>query len=91
MLSRPAPATQVTPGKHRHLPLSHAFAIRLCVEAVEELFLAAGASSLDENSPIQRHWRDVHAVAQHVANNFDTNLGAWGERALGIGDGLRFG
>jgi alkylation response protein AidB-like acyl-CoA dehydrogenase len=69
----------------------HAFAIRLCVEAVEELFLAAGASSLDESSPIQRHWRDVHAVAQHVANNLDTNLGAWGERALGIGDGLRFG
>lgn len=69
----------------------HAFAIRLCVEAVEDLFLAAGASSLDENSPIQRHWRDVHAVAQHVANNFDSNLGAWGERALGLGDGLRFG
>jgi 3-hydroxy-9,10-secoandrosta-1,3,5(10)-triene-9,17-dione monooxygenase len=69
----------------------HAFAIKLCVEAVEELFLAAGASSLDESSPIQRHWRDVHAVAQHVANNFDTNLGAWGERALGVGDGLRFG
>ncbi len=69
----------------------HAFAIRLCVEAVEDLFLAAGASSLDEGSPIQRHWRDVHAVAQHVANNLDTNLGAWGEWALGLGDGLRFG
>jgi alkylation response protein AidB-like acyl-CoA dehydrogenase len=69
----------------------HAFGIRLCVEAVEELFLAAGASALDENSPIQRHWRDVHAVAEHVANNLDTNLGAWGEWALGLGDGLRFG
>ena len=69
----------------------HAFAIRLCVEAVEDLFLAAGANSLDEGSPIQRHWRDVHAVAQHVANNLDTNLGAWGEWALGLGDGLRFG
>ena len=69
----------------------HAFGIRLCVEAVEDLFLAAGASSLDESSPIQRHWRDVHAVAQHVANNFDSNLSAWGERALGLGDGLRFG
>lgn len=69
----------------------HAFGVRLCVEAVEDLFLAAGASSLDESSPIQRHWRDVHAVAQHVANNFDSNLGAWGDRALGLGDGLQFG
>ena len=69
----------------------HAFGISLCVEAVEDLFRAAGASSLDESSPIQRHWRDVHAVAQHVANNLDSNLGAWGERALGLGDGLRFG
>jgi 3-hydroxy-9,10-secoandrosta-1,3,5(10)-triene-9,17-dione monooxygenase len=69
----------------------HAFGVRLCVEAVEDLFLAAGASSLDESSPIQRNWRDVHAVAQHVANNFDSNLGAWGDRALALGDGLRFG
>jgi len=68
-----------------------AFGVRLCVEAVEDLFLAAGASSLDESSPIQRHWRDVHAIAQHVANNLDSNLSAWGERALGLGDGLRFG
>jgi len=61
------------------------------VEAVEELFLAAGASSLDEGLPLQRYWRDVHGVAQHLANHLDRNVGAWGERALGLGDGLRFG
>ncbi|HEX3963428.1 MAG TPA: acyl-CoA dehydrogenase family protein [Trebonia sp.] len=69
----------------------YAFAVRLCVEAVEELFLAAGASTLDESSVIQRCWRDVHAVAQHQANNLDVALRSWGERALGLGDGLRFG
>jgi len=69
----------------------NAFSVRLCVEAVEDLFLAAGASMLDESSPLQRHWRDVHAVAQHVANSLDMNLRAWGERALGLNDGLRFG
>jgi 3-hydroxy-9,10-secoandrosta-1,3,5(10)-triene-9,17-dione monooxygenase len=68
----------------------YAFAVRLCVEAVEELFLAAGASSLDEGSPIQRHWRDVHGVAQHIANNLDVGLRSWGEYALGLGDGLSF-
>ncbi|TDB97313.1 acyl-CoA dehydrogenase family protein [Actinomadura sp. 7K534] len=69
----------------------NAFSVRLCVEAVEELFVNAGASMLDESSPLQRHWRDVHAVAQHMANNLDMNLRAWGERALGLNDGLRFG
>jgi 3-hydroxy-9,10-secoandrosta-1,3,5(10)-triene-9,17-dione monooxygenase len=69
----------------------YAFAVRLCVEAVEELFLAAGASTLDESSVIQRCWRDVHAVAQHQANNLDVALRSWGERAVGLGDGLRFG
>jgi len=69
----------------------YAFAVRLCVEAVEELFLAAGASALDESSVIQRCWRDVHAVAQHQANGLDVALRSWGERALGLGDGLRFG
>ncbi len=69
----------------------YAFGVRLCVEAVEDLFLGAGASSLDEDSPIQRNWRDVHAVAQHVGNNLDRNMLAWGEGTLGFGDGLRFG
>lgn len=81
----------VAPATRARGRRDYAFSVRLCVEAVEELFLAAGASSLDENSPIQRHWRDVHGVAQHIANNLDANLRAWGERALGLGDGLRFG
>ncbi|MCO5998059.1 acyl-CoA dehydrogenase family protein [Actinoallomurus rhizosphaericola] len=69
----------------------NAFSVGLCVEAVEDLFRGAGASALDENSPLQRNWRDVHAVAQHVANSLDMNLRAWGERAVGLSDGLRFG
>lgn len=68
----------------------YVFSVRLCVEATEDMFLAAGASTLDESSPIQRCWRDVHAVSQHIANNLDTGLGSWGERVLGLGDGLRF-
>jgi 3-hydroxy-9,10-secoandrosta-1,3,5(10)-triene-9,17-dione monooxygenase len=82
---------RATPSALARARRDNAFSVRLCVEAVEELFLAAGASTLDENSPIQRHWRDVHAVAQHVANGLDMNLRAWGERALGLSDGLRFG
>jgi 3-hydroxy-9,10-secoandrosta-1,3,5(10)-triene-9,17-dione monooxygenase len=80
-----------TPATLARCRRDNAFSVRLCVEAVEDLFLSAGASTLDENSPLQRHWRDVHAVAQHAANNLDMNLRAWGERALGLNDGLRLG
>jgi 3-hydroxy-9,10-secoandrosta-1,3,5(10)-triene-9,17-dione monooxygenase len=81
----------VAPATRARGRRDYAFSVRLCVEAVEDLFLAAGAGSLDESSPIQRNWRDVHGVAQHVANNLDRNVGAWGERALGLSDGLSFG
>lgn len=68
----------------------YSFALQLCVDGVEELFLASGASALDERSPIQRCWRDVHAVAQHAVNNIDTGYRSWAERTLGLGDGLGF-
>lgn len=67
-----------------------AFATRLCVEAVEKLFLASGASGLADANPIQRHWRDVHGVAAHAMLNLDGNLAGWGRYGLGVSDGLDF-
>lgn len=66
------------------------FAVRQAVQAVEDVFLASGASSLSTRSPIQRHWRDVHGVAQHAMFDYERSLSAWGRRTLGITDGLDF-
>lgn len=66
------------------------FAVRQAVEAVEDVFLASGASSLSTSSPIQRHWRDIHGVAQHAMFDYERSLSAWGRRALGLTDGLDF-
>lgn len=67
-----------------------AVSVRMCVEAVESIFLASGASSLAQSSAIQRHWRDVHAVAQHAMFEYERSVSAWGRRRLGVDDGLTF-
>ncbi|MFF0636099.1 acyl-CoA dehydrogenase family protein [Nocardia sp. NPDC004151] len=67
-----------------------AFVVRLCVNAVESVFLASGASSLAESNVIQRHWRDVHAIAQHAMFEYERSVSAWGRRRLGVDDGLTF-
>lgn len=35
-------------------------------QAVDRLFALTGARGLTESLPIQRHWRDFHAIAHHV-------------------------
>lgn len=48
-----------------------AFAVRLCATAVDRLFEAAGGSALDQAEPLQRLWRDVHAVRSHAVLTWD--------------------
>lgn len=44
---------------------AHTF-VRLAVGAVDMVFSLAGASALYSTSPLQRCFRDIHAVGQHV-------------------------
>jgi alkylation response protein AidB-like acyl-CoA dehydrogenase len=43
------------------------FAAKQAVTAVDILMAGAGASSIDVEVPIQRHWRDIHAAASHIS------------------------
>jgi 3-hydroxy-9,10-secoandrosta-1,3,5(10)-triene-9,17-dione monooxygenase len=52
-----------------------------CVQAVRRLVERLGASSLVAGNPLQRHWRDVQAMAAHR----DV---AWNEAMLASGDAL---
>jgi 3-hydroxy-9,10-secoandrosta-1,3,5(10)-triene-9,17-dione monooxygenase len=61
-----------------------AFATSLCVRAVDRLTLAVGAHGIADDSPIQRAWRDVHAVANHTGNNWDLQAVPWARDALGL-------
>src|SRR5579875_197452 len=62
----------------------YAFATRLCVDAVELLFLSSGGGSLYASSDLQRFWRDVHGVAQHAALNYDAAVSGFGRHVRGL-------
>lgn len=61
-----------------------AYTARLCVEVVERLFLASGGSANYETHPLQRYWRDVHAMAAHAGLNFDASGENFGRMELGL-------
>ncbi len=60
------------------------FATRLCVEAVDQLLPVLGARGLVAGHRMQRIWRDIHTVAQHIALTWDVQGGIYGAVALGL-------
>jgi hypothetical protein len=40
--------------------------LKLLQSAVDRLFDHSGAHGLDGNHPLQRHWRDLHAIGHHA-------------------------
>jgi len=61
-----------------------AFSVNLCTDAVSLLFTASGARSLFTSGPLQRQFRDAHAVNSHLAFNFDAAGTNYGRVALGL-------
>lgn len=60
-----------------------AYAVQLCSEAVDTLHTVAGANGIYDGYPIQRMFRDAHALAGHFSFAFDAHGSAWGLVALG--------
>jgi 3-hydroxy-9,10-secoandrosta-1,3,5(10)-triene-9,17-dione monooxygenase len=61
-----------------------AFATMLCARAVDRLAVAVGAHGMLEDTPVQRAFRDVHAVANHGANNWDLQAIPYAREVLGL-------
>jgi resorcinol 4-hydroxylase (FADH2) len=61
-----------------------AFCVRLLIQAIDELFLAAGGQGLFLDHPLQRIWRDAHAAASHISLNWDSTGSMYGQHMLGI-------
>jgi 3-hydroxy-9,10-secoandrosta-1,3,5(10)-triene-9,17-dione monooxygenase len=61
-----------------------AYATLLCTRAVDRLAMAVGAHGMLEDTPIQRAFRDVHAVANHAANNWDLQAVPFARELLGL-------
>ena len=54
------------------------------MEAAEILYLAGGGSGIAETNPVQRAWRDLHAVNMHGALTLETNQVMYGRILLGL-------
>jgi resorcinol 4-hydroxylase (FADH2) len=60
------------------------YGVRLAREAVDSLFAVTGAAGLFNDSVIQRHWRDVNAVAHHFSLEWNQIGSLVGAYRLGI-------
>ncbi|HUZ74067.1 MAG TPA: acyl-CoA dehydrogenase family protein [Stellaceae bacterium] len=60
------------------------FASLLFLEAVQGVFPLLGGGGLAAGNPIQRQWRDAHAVGQHIACSWDAAGSHYGAAVLGV-------
>jgi len=64
--------------------LTHTFATKLLTQAVDAVFLAAGGGALGLQHPVQRFWRDIHAVSSHISLNWDAVGSMYGQHVFGL-------
>jgi len=67
-----------------HRRRDFAYAARLCQTAVEQIYTNAGAGAQYDSNPLQRYWRDIHAMTVHAGLNFDSAGENFGRHALGL-------
>ena len=60
-----------------------AWAMEQCTEAVDALHALAGANGIYDRYPIQRLFRDQHALSAHIGFSWDAQGGPWGLVAMG--------
>jgi 3-hydroxy-9,10-secoandrosta-1,3,5(10)-triene-9,17-dione monooxygenase len=60
-----------------------AWAMEQCTEAVDALHTLAGANGIYDRYPIQRLFRDQHALAAHIGFSWDAQAAPWALVAMG--------
>ena len=78
---------RMTRGTRARVRMDCAYAVDLCRRAVDDVFLACGGAGLSDAHPVQRAWRDVHAVSQHAMLRFRTATEIYGRVLLGLAPG----
>ena len=59
------------------------YAARVCCRAIDRILPLTGAGGLAADDPVNRAWRDAHAVARHIALTWDVQGAIHGAVALG--------
>ena len=63
------------------------YIVRQSTRVVDRLFELSGGRSLYLQHPVQRIWRDLHAVSQHIALHFESGMEAYGRTLVGLPSG----
>lgn len=61
------------------------WAVRELRAAMDALIKLSGSSGLMDDNPVQRCWRDVHAISSHIVMNWDVPAENFGRTELGLG------
>ena len=59
------------PGESERIMYDAPFIMDACSRAALQLFRGSGGKALYDSNPLQRHFRDIHAMTQHVAMDLD--------------------
>ncbi len=63
---------------------NQAYAVKMCIEAVDRLFNASGASVWMEGNEIQRLFRDMHITGAHAYTDYDVCAQILGREIMGL-------
>jgi alkylation response protein AidB-like acyl-CoA dehydrogenase len=69
---------------------SRAYVARRSREVAGNLMDIAGARSIFEDGPLQRFWRDIHVMGQHVALNYEGSMRNYGKVLMGLEPDIPF-
>lgn len=61
-----------------------AYVVQLALQGLDALWGATGATGIHNAEPVQRAWRDAHAVSHHAFFNWDVHSAMYGQARLGI-------
>ena len=56
------------------------------MQVIDQLFDVAGGFSIHLDNPLQRMFRDAHAMRAHVQNNVEKAAESYGRALLGLPD-----
>lgn len=63
---------------------NQAYAVKMCIQAVDRLFEAAGGTSWFESSEMQRLFRDSHMTGAHAYTDYDICAQILGRELMGL-------
>jgi 3-hydroxy-9,10-secoandrosta-1,3,5(10)-triene-9,17-dione monooxygenase len=61
-----------------------AYAVIMWTRAVDRLISSVGAHGMRDDNPVQRAFRDIHAVGNHTGLAWDNQVPLWGRLAIGL-------